>query len=69
MDAITRADIVGVVDDLERDSGKVAADRARTALSAFFAWAIDRGYCDSNPTMNIRARNQNGSRDARAHGG
>ena len=60
--AITRADIVGVVDDLERDSGKVAADRARTALSAFFAWAIDRGYCDSNPTMNIRARNQNGSR-------
>jgi integrase len=59
---IVRADIVGVVDDLERDSGKVAADRARTALSAFFAWAIDRGYCDSNPTMNIRARNQNGSR-------
>jgi len=60
--AITRADIVGVVDDLERDSGKVAADRARTALSGFFAWAIDRGYCDANPTMNIRARNQNGSR-------
>jgi integrase len=60
--SITRADIVSVVDDLERDSGKVAADRARTALSAFFAWAIDRGYCESNPTMNIRARNQSGSR-------
>jgi integrase len=62
IEAITRADIVGVIDELECDSGKVAADRARTALSALFAWAIDRGYCDVNPTMNIRARNQNGSR-------
>ena len=42
IEAITRADVVGVIDDLERDSGKVAADRARTALSALFAWAIDR---------------------------
>jgi integrase len=62
IEAITRANIVGVIDDLERNSGKVAADRARTALSALFAWAIDRGYCDANPTMNIRARNQNGAR-------
>jgi hypothetical protein len=34
--AITRQNVVTVVDDLEANSGKVAADRARTALSALF---------------------------------
>ena len=62
IDSITRTDVVGVIDEIARDSAKVAADRARTALSAFFAWAIDRGYLDSNPTLNIRSRAQNGSR-------
>jgi integrase len=63
IDAITRQHIVGVVDDLEGSSGQVAADRARTALSAFFGWAIDRGYLDANPTLNIRSRAQAGARD------
>ena len=53
---ITRAEIVGVIDDLEHSNGKVAADRARTSLSTFFAWAIDRGHCAANPTVDIRAR-------------
>ena len=44
LDSIDRANVVRVVGELERDSGKVAADRARTALSTFYAWAIDRGY-------------------------
>jgi integrase len=35
---------------------KVAADRARTALSTFFAWAIEEGHCENNPTMNIKSR-------------
>lgn len=63
IDAITRQNIVGVVDELERTSGKVAADRARTSLSALFGWAIDRGYLDSNPTLNVRSRAQNGARE------
>jgi len=63
IDAITRQNVVGVVDDLARDSGKVAADRARMALSGLFGWAIDRGYLDSNPTLNVRARAQNKSRE------
>ena len=63
IDAITRQNVVDVVDDLERDSGKVAADRARVALSGLFGWAIDRGYLDSNPTLNIRSRAQNGARE------
>jgi integrase len=56
VDGVTRQHIVSVIDDLETANGKVAADRARTALSAFFAWAIDRGYLDANPTLNIKAR-------------
>jgi integrase len=63
IDAITRQNVVAIVDDLERDSGKVAADRARTALSALFGWAIDRGYLNANPTLSIRSRAQNGTRE------
>ena len=60
---IGRSDIVRVIDDIERNSGKVSADRARTALSTLFAWAMDRGYSiDANPTLNIKARAQNASR-------
>jgi integrase len=62
VDGISRADVVRIVDVLERDSGKVAADRARTALSTFYAWAIDRGYVNSNPTIGIKSRSQNGPR-------
>ena len=41
----------------------MSADRARVALSGLFSWAIDRGYLDSNPTPNIRARAQGGARE------
>ena len=62
IDLITRQDVMGVVDNLEISSGKVAADRARIALSGLFGWAIDRGYLDNNPTLNVRSRAQNGAR-------
>jgi integrase len=58
IDAITRQNVVKVIDDVAENSGKVTADRARIALSAMFAWSIDRGYCETNPTMNIKARAQ-----------
>ena len=61
--AITRQHIVSIIDDAEVQSGKVAADRARVALSGLFGWAIDRGYLDANPTLNIRARAQSGARE------
>jgi integrase len=63
IDTITRQTIVAVVDKMEHDSGPVAADRARTALSTFFSWAIDRGYIEINPTMHIRARAQGRARE------
>ena len=35
------------------DRGKVAADRARSAISAMFAWAIGEGLVDANPTIGV----------------
>ena len=60
---ITRQHIVAVIDDAEMQSGKVAADRARMALSGLFGWAIDRGYLDANPTLHVRARAQSRARE------
>ncbi len=62
LNSITRADVVGVVDDLAQNSGRATADRARGALSALSAWAIDRGYCHATPVLHIRARDQGGGR-------
>ena len=60
---ITRQAIVGVVDDISAGQGAVAADRARTALSGLFGWAIERGHCDANPTLNISPRSPDRARD------
>jgi integrase len=54
---------IGVIDDIAAERGEVAADRARTALSGLFSWAIERGYCEINPTLNLGARANGGARD------
>ena len=66
IEVITRQDVVAVIDALKH---KVAADRARIALSGLYGWAIDRGYCDANPTLNIRARGQRAARARVLSGG
>jgi integrase len=60
---ISRADVVGVIGNLVRDNGKVAADRAKTALGTFYAWAIDRGYCETTPVTHIKRRSEGESGD------
>jgi integrase len=62
VESIRRADVVAVIDTIETNNGKVAADKARTALSTFFAWCIDRGTCETNPTLAIRARSSHEGR-------
>ena len=52
-----------VIDDIAAERGEVAADRARTALSGLFTWAIERGYCEINPTLNIGSRAHGAARD------
>ena len=63
VELITREMVVEVVDGIATAQGEVAADRARSALSGFFGWAIERNYCDNNPTLNISPRAESGGRD------
>lgn len=46
---ITRATVADKLRTIATKSGAVGANRARSALSAFFAWCIGEGYCDDNP--------------------
>jgi integrase len=50
---VTRQVIVKLIDEMEH---KVAADRARAALSAFFSWAIESSYAEQSPMLHIKAR-------------
>jgi integrase len=63
LEDVARKNIVLRVDEIADEHGKVAADRARTALSAFFSWTIEKGYLDgANPASDIKRRATNGSR-------
>jgi integrase len=62
LETVTRRDVVTVVDTMATSQGEVAADRARTALSGLYAWAIERGYAESNPTLKIAPRAEKGGR-------
>jgi integrase len=39
------------LDKIASEHGPVSADRARAALSTFFAWAIGEGLCETNPVV------------------
>ena len=63
VESIGRQPVINVIDEIALGQGDTAADRARVALSGFYAWAIERGYCEANPTLNISPRAQAGSRE------
>lgn len=48
---ITRPVVAAQLTAIAEDSGPIAADRGRAALSAFFAWAIREGLADINPVI------------------
>ncbi|HEY2530251.1 MAG TPA: site-specific integrase, partial [Xanthobacteraceae bacterium] len=48
--AVTRRDIAIAITSIAEERGKVSAARARSALSAFFSWALREGLAgESNP--------------------
>jgi site-specific recombinase XerD len=49
--AVNRAAIATQSNSIAKDRGPVAANRARSTLSAMFAWAIGEGLCDENPVI------------------
>jgi integrase len=46
---VTRADVAARLGELVETSGPVSANRARTALSALFAWTMRQGLAEANP--------------------
>lgn len=51
---VTRGHVAAQLARISRDSGGYAANRARAALSAFYAWAIAEGLTDANPVVGTR---------------
>jgi integrase len=60
---ITRADIAASLTTMAKDNGPVAANRARSALSKLYAWAIGEGLCDANPVIGTNKRDEKGPRE------
>jgi integrase len=50
---VTRREIAAILRDVSVKSGDVSADRARSALSAMFVWAMKEGITDSNPSISM----------------
>jgi integrase len=63
LDSLTRRDIVPLIDAFKEERGAVTADRCKTVLSSFFAWAVDRNYAEVNPCADIDSRAPSGSRE------
>jgi integrase len=51
IDRVIRRDIATRVLAITRESGAPTAARARSALNAFFTWAVAAGIVDANPTI------------------
>jgi integrase len=59
---LTRREISTRLLDLKDDHGPIAANRARSTLSALFTWAIKRGLVDVNPVAGT-VQNEERSRE------
>src|SRR5262249_20858042 len=60
---IDRRKIAALLGQIEDASGAVSRNRARSALSAFFSWAITEGLIDTNPVVGTAKANENGGRE------
>jgi integrase len=54
--------IARLLDKIETESGPVAHNRARSSLSAFFAWTITKGFLETNPVAGTGKANEGPSR-------
>jgi integrase len=52
VDTVTRKDIAARLVVIKREHGTVTAQRARTALSSMYGWAMRQGLVEHNPTIN-----------------
>ena len=61
--SIGRANIAAEAGKIAKQSGPVAANRARASLSAFFRWAIGEGLCEENPVTGTNKQEESGPRE------
>jgi integrase len=61
--AIDRAVVATRLSAIANNHGPVAANRARTTLSAMYRWAIGEGLCDDNPVIGTNKKEENGPRE------
>jgi hypothetical protein len=59
LDTIKRADVALRLRELTKQCGRVGAARARTNLSALFAWAMGEGLCEENPVISTNNPDRN----------
>jgi integrase len=62
IDDIARVTIATELDVIAKRNGPVAANRARSSLSAFFKWAVETGRCNQNPTIGTIIHDENEAR-------
>jgi integrase len=60
--AIERRDVAACLQNIAKNKGDVTADRARSCLSAMFAWAIGEGLAEENPVAGTNRRSDDGPR-------
>jgi integrase len=60
---VTRADVAASLTAITKAKGPIAANRARSTLSKFYAWAIGEGLCDHNPVIGTNKRDENDPRE------
>ena len=63
IDKIDRREIASRLSAIAEHHGAVSADRARSALSALFAWCVTQGIADSNPVIGTTKYAEPSSRD------
>jgi integrase len=51
LETISRRDIASCLTSVRVNVGRIAANRARTSLSALFSWAMSEGLVESNPVV------------------
>src|SRR5215472_3882266 len=60
---IDRRTIAVLLGQIETSSGASSRNHLRSTLSAFFAWAIQEGLCESNPVQGTGKADESNSRD------
>jgi integrase len=60
---IDRRKVAALLGEIETNAGPVSRNRARSALSSFFAWCISEGLLDTNPVAGTAKADEGGSRE------